>query len=452
MAIPSFVDRVVLYLAAGNGGHGCVSVRREKFKPLGGPDGGNGGDGGDVVLVVDPNVTTLLDYHRSPHRRAANGSPGQGDNRDGADGADVLLPVPDGTVVSTADGQVLVDLVGVGTLFVVAHGGRGGLGNRALASPRRRAPGFALLGEPGEAAEIVLELKSVADVGLVGYPSAGKSSLVAAVSAARPKIADYPFTTLVPNLGVVEAGDVRFTVADVPGLIEGASEGRGLGHEFLRHVERCRVLVHVVDCATMDPGRDPISDVDVIELELESYGGLADRPRMVALNKIDVPDARELAAMVRPELEARGWPVVPVSAATHEGLRELTFTMAEIVSTARASAPPAEPTRIILRPQAVDDAGFTVSQEGDRFRVRGAKPERWVRQTDFSNDEAVGYLADRLARLGVEDALLNAGATAGAEVVIGGDDAVVFDWEPTIQAGAELLPGRRGSDPRLEGR
>ncbi|MET0712066.1 MAG: GTPase ObgE [Jiangellaceae bacterium] len=450
--MPSFVDRVVLYLAAGNGGHGCVSVRREKFKPLGGPDGGNGGDGGDVVLVVDPNVTTLLDYHRSPHRRAANGSPGQGDNRDGADGADVLLPVPDGTVVSTADGQVLVDLVGVGTLFVVAHGGRGGLGNRALASPRRRAPGFALLGEPGEAAEIVLELKSVADVGLVGYPSAGKSSLVAAVSAARPKIADYPFTTLVPNLGVVEAGDVRFTVADVPGLIEGASEGRGLGHEFLRHVERCKVLVHVVDCATMDPGRDPISDVDVIERELESYGGLADRPRMVALNKIDVPDARELAAMVGPELEARGWPVVPVSAATHEGLRELTFTMAEIVSTARASAPPAEPTRIILRPQAVDDAGFTISHEGDRFRVRGTKPERWVRQTDFSNDEAVGYLADRLARLGVEDALVNAGATAGAEVVIGGDDAVVFDWEPTIQAGAELLPGRRGSDPRLEGR
>ncbi|HET6687553.1 MAG TPA: GTPase ObgE [Jiangellaceae bacterium] len=452
MAIPSFVDRVVLYLAAGNGGHGCVSVRREKFKPLGGPDGGNGGHGGDVVLVVDPNVTTLLDYHRSPHRRAANGSPGQGGNRDGADGADVLLPVPDGTVVSTADGQVLVDLVGVGTLFVVAHGGRGGLGNRALASPRRRAPGFALLGEPGEAAEIVLELKSVADVGLVGYPSAGKSSLVAAVSAARPKIADYPFTTLVPNLGVVEAGDVRFTVADVPGLIEGASEGRGLGHEFLRHVERCKVLVHVVDCATMDPGRDPISDVDVIERELESYGGLADRPRMVALNKIDVPDARELAAMVGPELEARGWPVVPVSAATHEGLRELTFTMAEIVSTARASAPPAEPTRIILRPQAVDDAGFTISHEGDRFRVRGTKPERWVRQTDFSNDEAVGYLADRLARLGVEDALVNAGATAGAEVVIGGDDAVVFDWEPTIQAGAELLPGRRGSDPRLERR
>jgi GTPase len=452
MAIPSFVDHVVLHLAAGNGGHGCVSIHREKFKPLGGPDGGNGGNGGDVVLVVDPNVTTLLDYHRSPHRRAANGAPGQGDNRDGADGADVVLPVPDGTVVSTPDGEILADLVGAGTTFVAAQGGRGGLGNRALASPRRRAPGFALLGEPGQVADVVLELKSVADVGLVGYPSAGKSSLVAAISAARPKIADYPFTTLVPNLGVVEAGDVRFTVADVPGLIEGASEGRGLGHEFLRHVERCSVLVHVVDCATMEPGRDPVSDVDVIEKELESHGGLAERPRMVALNKIDVPDARELAAMVRPELEARGWPVVAVSAATHEGLRELTFAMADIVSSARAAAPPAEPTRIVLRPTAVDDSGFTVSREGPRFRVRGAKPERWVRQTDFSNDEAVGYLADRLARLGVEAALLKAGATAGAEVVIGGADAVVFDWEPTIEAGAELLHGRRGSDPRLEGR
>jgi GTP-binding protein len=452
MAIPSFVDRVVLHLLAGTGGHGCVSIRREKFKPLGGPDGGNGGDGGDVVLVVDPNATTLLDYHRSPHRQAASGASGQGDNRDGAKGADVELPVPDGTVVSTPDGEVLADLVGAGTRFVVAHGGRGGLGNRTLASPRRRAPGFALLGEPGEVVDVVLELKSVADVGLVGLPSAGKSSLVAAISAARPKIADYPFTTLVPNLAVVEAGDVRFTVADVPGLIGGASEGRGLGHEFLRHVERCKVLVHVVDCATMEPGRDPVSDVDVIEQELESYGKLADRPRMVALNKIDVPEARELAELVRPDLEARGWPVVPVSAATHEGLRELTFAMAEIISAARKAAPPAEPTRIVLRPQAVGDAGFTVTREGDRFRVRGAKPERWVRQTDFANDEAVGYLGDRLARLGVEDALLAAGARPGAEVVIGGDDAVVFDWEPSVQAGAELLHGRRGSDPRLEGR
>ena len=453
MAIPSFVDRVVLHVAAGDGGHGCVSVHREKFKPLGGPDGGNGGDGGDVVLVVDPNTTTLLDYHRSPHRRARNGKPGEGDNRHGARGGDVVLPVPDGTVVSTPEGEVLVDLVGAGTRFVIAHGGRGGLGNAALASPRRKAPGFALRGGEGEQRDVVLELKSVADVGLVGFLSAGKSSLVAALSAARPKIADYPFTTLTPNLGVVEAGEVRYTVADVPGLIEGASEGRGLGHEFLRHVERCQALVHVVDCATMEPGRDPVTDIDVIEAELDKYGGLGERPRLVALNKVDVPDARELADLVRQELEARGWPVFAVSAATREGLRELSFAMAAVVARARAAAPPPEPTRLVLRPEPVDETGFTVVREGDRFRVRGAKPERWVKQTDFGNDEAVGFLADRLARLGVEEALLKAGATPGVEVLIGADDnAVVFEWEPSVTAGAELLHGPRGSDTRLDGR
>jgi GTP-binding protein len=456
VAVPTFVDRALLHLAAGDGGAGCASVRREKFKPLGGPDGGNGGRGGDVVLVVDPSVTTLLDYQRRPHRRATSGRPGQGDNRHGADGQDVVLAVPDGTVVKAADGSVLVDLVGAGTSYVVARGGRGGLGNAALASPRRKAPGFALLGEPGDACDVVLELKSVADVALVGFPSAGKSSLVAAVSAARPKIADYPFTTLVPNLGVVEAGDVRFTVADVPGLIEGASEGRGLGHEFLRHVERCAVLVHVVDCATQEPGRDPLSDIEVIERELAAYGGLQDRPRLVALNKVDVPEARDLADMVRPDLEQRGWPVHVVSAATGEGLRGLEFALAAVVQQTRQAAPAALPTRIVLRPQAVDDTGFTLTRErtptGVRYRVRGVRPERWVRQTDFSNDEAVGYLADRLNRLGVEQALHEQGAQAGDEVVIGPeDDAVVFDWEPYVDTGAERL-GPRGTDPRLEGR
>ena len=248
----SFVDRVTLHVTGGDGGHGVASVHREKFKPLGGPDGGNGGRGGDVVLVVDPSTTTLLDYHHSPHRRAASGKAGQGSHRGGAEGADIVLPVPEGTVVKNADGEVLADLVGPGTRFVLARGGRGGLGNAALASARRKAPGFALLGEPGDAGDVVLELKSLADVALVGYPSAGKSSLVAAMSAARPKIADYPFTTLVPNLGVVQAGDVRFTIADVPGLIPGASEGKGLGLEFLRHIERCSVLVHVLDCATLE--------------------------------------------------------------------------------------------------------------------------------------------------------------------------------------------------------
>jgi GTP-binding protein len=451
--VTTFVDRVVLHVAGGDGGHGAASIHREKFKPLGGPDGGNGGRGGDVILEVDPNETTLLDYHYSPHRRATSGTPGQGGNRDGAAGVDVVLPVPNGTVVKSLDGGVLADLVGAGTRYVVAQGGRGGLGNAALASPRRRAPGFALLGEPGETRDVVLELKSVADVALVGYPSAGKSSLIASMSAARPKIADYPFTTLVPNLGVVEAGETRFTVADVPGLIPGASEGRGLGLEFLRHVERCAVLVHVLDCATLEPGRDPVSDLDVIEAELKAYGGLDDQPRLVALNKVDVPEARELADLVRPDLEARGLRVFEVSAASREGLRQLGFAMAEVVAQARAAAPPAEPTRVVIRPRAVDEAGFTVTKDGEQYVVRGEKPERWIRQTDFSNDEAVGYLADRLARLGIEAKLLELGARPGDDVVIGaGDRAVVFDWDPEVSAGAEHLMGPRGSDLRLDGR
>src|SRR5215471_7353254 len=323
----NFVDRVVLHVRAGNGGHGVASIHREKLKPLGGPDGGNGGRGGDVLLVVDRNVQTLLDFHFHPHQRAGNGRPGAGSNRNGADGADVELAIPDGTVVLDERGEVLADLTGVGTRFVAAQGGRGGLGNAALASPRRKAPGFALLGEPGEERDLVLELKSVADVGLVGFPSAGKSSLIAAMSAARPKIADYPFTTLVPNLGVVSAGDTTFTMADVPGLIPGAAQGKGLGLDFLRHVERCAVLLHVVDCATLEPGRDPISDLDALESELAQYegtfGDMLEKPRLVVLNKIDVPEARDLAALVRADIEARGLRVYEVSAATHEGLREL---------------------------------------------------------------------------------------------------------------------------------
>ena len=451
----TFVDRVVLHVAAGDGGHGCSSVHREKFKPLGGPDGGTGGRGGNVILTVDASTTTLLDYHHAPHRKATSGAPGQGGHRSGADGHDMILTVPNGTVVKSPEGEVIADLVGAGTTYVVAQGGRGGLGNAALASARRKAPGFALLGEPGDGGDVVLELKTVADIALVGFPSAGKSSLVAAVSAARPKIADYPFTTLVPNLGVVQAGDVRFTVADVPGLIPGASEGKGLGLDFLRHVERCSALVHVIDMATIEPGRDPLTDLDVIEAELAAYGGLSDRPRIVALNKIDVPDGDELATMVTADLQARGLEVYAVSAATHRGLRELTFAMADLVARARAEAPDLEAARIVLRPTAVDDSGFSVVKEGDRYVVHGVKPSRWVRQTDFSNDEAVGYLADRLARLGVEEALRKAGAEAGDEVVIGeGDKAVLFDWEPTLQAGAEMLQGhgRRGTDLRLGGR
>ena len=451
MAVPTFVDRVSLHVTAGRGGNGVASVHREKFKPLGGPDGGNGGPGGSVILRVDPDVTTLVDYHHSPHRRAEHGGHGAGGHRNGAHGADLVLAVPDGTVVKDEQGNVLADLVGAGTEMVVAEGGRGGLGNAALASSKRKAPGFALLGEPGDDRVVVLELKVVADIGLVGFPSAGKSSLIAALSRARPKIADYPFTTLVPNLGVVTAGDVTFTVADVPGLIEGASEGRGLGHDFLRHVERCAALVHVIDTATMEPGRDPLSDLEVIEGELSKYGGLEGRPRLVVLNKVDVPDGRDLAEIVLPDLEARGLKVLMVSAASHEGLRELSFAMAEIVAAARAAKPVVEQTRIVLRPPAAAGGPeFTIKQTADGWRVRGEKPERWVRQTDFSNDEAVGFLADRLNRLGVEEQLLELGAEEGDAVLIGDEDnAVVFDFKPMMEAGAEIL-GRRGEDTRFE--
>jgi GTP-binding protein len=442
----TFVDRVVLHVAAGNGGHGCASVRREKFKPLGGPDGADGGNGGDVVLVVDHNVTTLLDFHYHPHQKAGSGKPGAGDMRQGANGDTLELPVPNGTVVTTASGEVLADLVGEGTRYVVAAGGRGGLGNASLASARRKAPGFALLGEPGETRDVVLELKSVADVALVGFPSAGKSSLIAALSAARPKIADYPFTTLVPNLGVVSAGTTVFTVADVPGLIPGAAQGKGLGLEFLRHVERCAVLVHVLDCGTFEPGRDPLTDLDVIEAELSQYKtSLLDKPRLVVLNKADLPEARDLAELVTPELVERGYQVFTVSAVSHLGLKELTFALASVVAADRAARPVEEATRIVLRPRAVDDLGFTVSQEDGAFVVHGSKPERWVLQTDFANDEAVGYLADRLARLGVEKALADAGATPGCEVRIGD---VVFDWQPTLLE--EFASGMRGQDARLE--
>ncbi|GAA1895956.1 GTPase ObgE [Streptantibioticus ferralitis] len=446
----TFVDRVELHVAAGSGGHGCASVHREKFKPLGGPDGGNGGRGGDVTLVVDTGITTLIDYHHSPHRKATNGKPGEGGNRSGADGKDLVLPVPDGTVVLDPQGNVLADLVGHGTSFIAAQGGRGGLGNAALASARRKAPGFALLGEPGQSQDIVLELKTVADVALVGYPSAGKSSLISVLSAAKPKIADYPFTTLVPNLGVVTAGATVYTIADVPGLIPGASQGKGLGLEFLRHVERCSVLVHVLDTATLESHRDPVTDLDVIEAELAEYGGLEDRPRIVVLNKVDIPDGQDLADLIRPDLQARGYQVFEVSAVSRQGLKELSYALANIVAEARAAKPVQEATRIVIRPQAVDDAGFTVTAEDGFYRVRGEKPERWVRQTDFNNDEAVGYLADRLNRLGVEEELVKAGARAGDEVVIGPEDnAVVFDWEPSLAAGAEML-GRRGEDHRFE--
>ncbi len=462
----TFVDRVQLQVAGGSGGNGAASIRREKFKPLAGPDGADGGRGGDVILEVDASTTTLLEYHHKPHQRATGGGFGKGDLRHGARGEDLVLPVPDGTVVTDEHGTVLIDMTGIGTRFVAARGGSGGLGNAALASAQRKAPGFALLGEPGQERTLVLELKTVADVALVGYPSAGKSSLIAAMSAARPKIADYPFTTLVPNLGVVEAGAHRYTIADVPGLIPGASQGKGLGLDFLRHIERCHVLVHVLDAAALESDRDPVRDLATIENELATYAAgldeeaetripLMQRPAVIVLNKTDLPDGADMADLVRERLGEREVPILDVSAVSHKGLRELSFLLGELVEQARAALPAPAPAPIVLTPKAVDAKDFEVIKEqfdGETaFRVQGDKPERWVRQTDFTNDEAVGFLADRLAKLGVEDQLYAAGAVAGSTVLIGpGQDAVVFDWEPTMVGGAELLLGRRGTDKRLE--
>ena len=460
-----FVDRAILHLQAGDGGHGCASVHREKFKPLGGPDGGNGGHGGDIVLEVSTQVHTLLDFQYRPHLKAQRGANGAGDWRNGARGEDLVLEVPVGTVVRDEDGEVLADLTVPGTRFIAAEGGFGGLGNAALATAKRKAPGFALKGEPGEAHDLILELKSMADVGLVGFPSAGKSSLISVLSAAKPKIADYPFTTLAPNLGVVNVGHDTFTIADVPGLIPGASEGKGLGLDFLRHIERTAVLAHIVDVATMEPGRDPISDIEALEHELDSYadaldmdsglGDLRERPRLVVLNKMDIPEAKELAEFLRANIEEKfGWPVHLISTATREGLDELKWAMWDIVKRARAKRkeqPVAEPQ--VIRPASVgrrhDDAGIEVTRDPiypEGWLVTGEKVERWVRQTDFENDEAVGYLSDRLNKAGVEDLLRKQGAQEGDTVTIG---EISFDWEPSI-GGDPTLAGR-GQDARLGG-
>ena len=483
-----------MHVKGGDGGNGSAGIRREKYKPLAGPNGGNGGKGGSVIFVADPNANSLLDYRFMPHRSAGNGTMGLGDTKDGSQGDDLRLPVPIGTVVFTArgaegqpkrPGEVLADLRHAGDEFVAAAGGAGGLGNAALANRTRRAPGFALLGEPGEERDVILELKSIADVALVGFPSAGKSSLIAAMSAAKPKIADYPFTTLVPNLGVVQAGDMRYTIADVPGLIPGASQGKGLGLQFLRHIERTEIIAHVIDCATLEPGRDPLSDYYALEQELGEYANdlelplgaipIPERPRIIILNKVDMPEAKELAEFVKPEFEKLDLPVYIVSTASHEGLKELNFALANLVTQMRADIATREETveeeRVVINPLSKPgqrrrngrNAGvqeFEIEREEDRngnywFTVTGTKPERWVVQTNFDNDEAVGYLADRLAKLGVEDALRKNGARPGDEVRIGrGARAVAFDWDPTIAAGAENLDGTqlgsRGRDLRLE--
>jgi GTP-binding protein len=403
----SFVDHAVVFVRAGRGGDGAVSFHREKYKPRGGPDGGDGGGGGDVVLEVSPEVFDLGWLARHPHQRAGDGAHGQGNNRSGANGDDLVLRVPDGTVVRDERGPV-ADLVGPSARVVTAAGGRGGRGNSSLASARNRLPGIAEPGEPGEEHRLELELRLVADVGLVGLPNAGKSTLLSRLTAARPKIAPYPFTTLAPNLGVAEDDGNRVVVADVPGLIQGAHQGKGLGDRFLRHVSRCRVLVYVVDLAAPDAG----ADLAVVRQELEAYDReLVTRPSLIAATKSDLVPVADLDARVSP-LRSAGETVV-VSGETGEGVEELAGRIAALVASA---PPPAREPYVVLRP---GREAFTVRREGERFRVEGRQVERWVAETDFEDEREVTRLQERLRRHGVERRLSEMGASRGDEVLIG---------------------------------
>ncbi len=417
----AFVDEVRINVRAGDGGNGAASFRREKFVPRGGPDGGNGGSGGSVVLRVEPGVATLSELARLPHRKAGRGDHGSGSDKHGAAGPDRLVAVPDGTMVREAEtGEVLADLVGAGASFVAARGGRGGRGNAAFATARRRAPGFAERGEPGEERWLQLELRLLADAGLVGFPNAGKSSLVARMSAARPKVADYPFTTLTPNLGVAEVAGERFVVADVPGIIEGAHEGRGLGLEFLRHLDRCLVLCFVLDLSAGDPS----GALAALRAELAAHDpALASRPAVVAANKIDLPEAAEWVSQARSA--AGALPFVPVSALTGRGTAELASALSDAVAAERMRiGRPRSRVLIRIRPEST---AVEVEREAGWWRVRSRPAERLVTRFDIANSDALAHVQRRLLELGVEDALSRAGAKAGDEVHIG--DAV-FEFEP----------------------
>jgi GTP-binding protein len=412
----SFVDEARIKVAAGAGGDGSVAFRREPYNPKGGPDGGDGGEGGSVILRADTSIGTLLDLRDHPHVRAARGGHGSGSRRHGADGEDRVILVPPGTVVFDEDGVMLADLPAPGHEVVAARGGRGGRGNVRFASATRRAPAFADKGEPGEERWLRLELRLLADVGLVGFPNAGKSTLISRISAAKPKIADYPFTTLTPNLGVVRSGEESFVVADIPGLVPGAHEGKGLGHRFLRHVSRAAVLVYLVDLAAID--RDPMNDVDALRAELEAFDpDLAARPSLIVATKIDaMPEA---IGDVK-----KKWPdALPISAVSGVGLDELLLRMTEEVTSSRAS----QPTQAGYVRHITRDDPLEVEKENGAWRVRGRRPERAVLATDLDNEEAIARLQRTLISMGVEKALDRAGAREGDEVRIG---EVSFDYEP----------------------
>jgi len=424
----TFIDEARIHVAAGDGGGGATSFRREKYRPKGPPDGGNGGDGGSVILQVDTNVATLAELARHPHQKADRGRHGSGNDKHGAAGADRVLAVPDGTVVTAEDGTVIADLVGEEAAAVVAPGGRGGRGNAALATSRRRAPGFAERGEKGEARWIRLELKMLADVGLVGFPNAGKSSLVARLSAARPKIAAYPFTTLSPNLGVAQAGDTRFVVADVPGLIEGASAGKGLGLAFLRHLERCRVLCFVLDLGG-EPS--PARALEALRAELRAHlAAFDDRPGIVVANKVDLDAATPMIAEAEEAARAAGFAFVAASAVRGDGIEELLDLLGTTVERARTAAPPEPSHRLIrLRPGSEE---VEVAREDAAWRVTSARAVRLLERFDIENPDALAFIQERLVAMGVEDALARAGARAGDEVRIGD---IAFEFTPDRAAG-----------------
>ena len=410
-----FVDEVKINVSAGAGGNGAVAWHREPYKPQGGPIGGDGGDGGSVILRADPSVGTLLELRDHPHVKADRGGHGEGKKRHGATGRDRIVLVPPGTVVFEDD-VLIADLANPGDEVVAARGGRGGRGNASFATSTRRAPTLAEKGEPGEQRWLRLELRLLADVALVGFPNAGKSTLISRVSAAKPKIADYPFTTLVPNLGVVGTGDSTFVVADIPGLVPGASQGRGLGHQFLRHIRRAAVMVYLIDLVAMD--RDPLGDFDLLRSELELFDPeLVLRPHLIVASKIDAGKDR------LDEVQARFPDAIPISAVTGEGIEGLVRTLGALVSETRETAPARTGyVRTIVRPDTID-----VRREDDAWRVTGARPERAVAMTDLDNEEAVLRMQRRLIAMGVERLLQAAGAVTGDEVRIGES---AFDFEP----------------------
>jgi GTP-binding protein len=412
----SFFDNVKIFVEAGAGGDGCVSFRREKYVPLGGPNGGNGGPGGSVFLSADRHLNTLISFRGRRHFKAERGGDGQGQNKQGAKGKDVSLSVPPGTLVRDADsGELLGDLRAEGDELLVARGGRGGRGNAAFASSTNQAPRIAEHGEQGESHWLLLELKLIADVGVVGCPNAGKSTLLAAVSAARPKIADYPFTTLVPNLGMVSVDDRDFVMVDIPGLIEGAHAGAGLGHDFLRHVERTRVLIHLLDGASASP----LEDLDSINEELELFDPrLAAKPQLVVLNKMDLPQAQELWPAVEEEMERRGTPACSISAATGEGIRQMLYRVLQLLDSLPEEEEASPEETKVFRPPEEDD-GFSVTVGENGFRVEGRQVERLVARTDWRYDESVRRLHRALERLGVTKAMEEAGVQEGDTVFIG---------------------------------